>query len=188
LAAGDSSRLGRPKQELLYRNETLLEHAVACSLRIAAPGPRSAGVKVIDRDKTYCDEYLEVLLNENADEGMASSVRLAVKNSLDAEAIILMVCDQPFVTSDILMNLIETYLNTGKGIVACSYANTFGPPALFSKKYFPELLQLRGDVGARKVIEHHPEDTALIDFPKGNIDIDTEADYEFLTKSIVQND
>ena len=113
---------------------------------------------------------------------MASSIRLGIEDSLNADAVILMVCDQPFITSDILNNLIETYSNSGRGIVACSYDNTFGPPVLFSKKYFPELLQLKGDIGARKIIDQHFVDVALVDFPRGSIDIDTEADYLKLSK------
>ena len=68
--------------------------------------------------------------------------------------------------------------------MACSYQNTFGPPALFHKSLFPELLQLYGDVGARSVVKQHADEVEVILFPKGEIDIDTEADYQKLSKQV----
>jgi len=82
-----------------------------------------------------------------------------------------------------LDELIETKQKSGKPIVASSYAETLGPPVIFSSKYFPDLMQLEGDSGARKIITQHPDEVASISFPEGNIDIDTQADYEALLKS-----
>jgi molybdenum cofactor cytidylyltransferase len=91
-----------------------------------------------------------------------------------------MVCDQPFVSAFLLNELIVTQKNTGKPIVTCQYENTFGPPALFYKTIFPELLDLKGDAGARKIVEQRSNDTATVLFTQGNIDIDTEEDYKAL--------
>ena len=88
-----------------------------------------------------------------------------------------MLCDQPFVTSNLLNELLTAHHNTGKPIVACGYDNTYGPPVFFQRSLFPELLQLKGDVGARGVIRQHPDDVEVIPFPEGTIDVDTEADY-----------
>ncbi|MBD0353367.1 MAG: NTP transferase domain-containing protein, partial [Flavisolibacter sp.] len=79
-------------------------------------------------------------------------------------------------------DLIAAHQQTGKPIVTCSYENTFGPPTLFHKHLFPELLQLEGDVGARSVIRQHANEVEIVLFPKGSIDVDTGADYEKLTK------
>lgn len=93
-----------------------------------------------------------------------------------------MVCDQPYVTSALLNNLMIVHQKTRKHIVACSYENTFGTPVFFHKTLFPELLQLKGDVGARGLIRQHPDEVGTVLFPEGKIDIDTNADYKNFQK------
>jgi len=127
-----------------------------------------------------------VTLVKNAEwqEGMASSIRAGlntvIKKSPLADAVILMVCDQPFVSAAVLNDLISTQQKTGKPVVACNYGDTIGPPALFHQSLFDELIQLEGDVGARKIILQHSGEVATVYFPEGKIDIDTEADYNAL--------
>jgi molybdenum cofactor cytidylyltransferase len=91
-----------------------------------------------------------------------------------------MVCDQPFVSASLLFELITTQKERGKKIVASKYANTIGPPVLFHKSFFPELMELKGDTGARKLIKRHKDLVTTVAFPNGIIDIDTAADYEAL--------
>ena len=76
---------------------------------------------------------------------------------------------------------------TGKSIVASSYANTPGIPALFHKNLFPELKELKGDTGAKKIILNHRDMVAEILFPSASIDIDTVEDYENLNNTILKN-
>jgi molybdenum cofactor cytidylyltransferase len=186
LAGGASKRLGRPKQLLTVGNETLLQrgirtaHASNASPVIAVLGANADEMK----DKMLADTI--VVVNENWSEGMASSIRCGINALLQTdpsvEGAVLMMCDQPYVDSRVLNNLIAAYQICGKPIIASSYNNTFGPPALFQKTLFPELLQLHGDTGARSVIKQHADEVEVISFPKGEIDIDTEADYENLYK------
>ena len=118
---------------------------------------------------------------------MASSVRCGLNTLLQlapsTDAVIIMVCDQPFVTTQLLNDLLATQHETGKSIVTSFYENIPGPPALFHKIIFPELLALKGDAGARKIVERHADDLATVPFPKGIIDIDTAADYEALQQN-----
>ena len=97
------------------------------------------------------------------------------------DSVIFMVCDQPHVSLSILNELIRTQQRTTKQIVTCNYGDSIGPPALFHKKYFRELMKLSGDSGARKIIEQNMNDVATILFPEGKIDIDTKEDYDKLT-------
>ena len=103
------------------------------------------------------------------------------------EGVIIMVCDQPFVTSHLLNELIIAHQKTGKPIVASGYENTFGPPVFFHHSLFNELLQLKGDIGARGIIKQHTNEVEVVPFPDGTYDIDTEADYEKV-KRTVNND
>jgi molybdenum cofactor cytidylyltransferase len=181
LAAGSSSRLGQPKQLLEFNGKTLLEIAVeaaqnslaqSCVLVLGA----NADLIVEKIDHTKVDR----VVNENWEKGMASSMQKGLKylmENSDPDQVILMLSDQPFVNKEILNLLITNKINTNSEIIACRYKETFGVPVLFSKKYFPELLSLIGNEGAKKLVMAHQNDLYAIDFPKGEIDIDTREDY-----------
>ena len=180
--------MGKPKQLLQYNGKNLLQHVAEAAMNsnannvIVVLGANSDLVaKEIDKLKFH------VIVNAEWEEGMASSVRIGLKTlqklSPATEGVIFMVCDQPFVTSFVLNDLIDTQSATGKAIVTCNYGETIGPPALFHKSLFPELMQLRGDAGARKIIQQHGNDVATVLFKKGKIDIDTKEDYEALQNS-----
>jgi molybdenum cofactor cytidylyltransferase len=185
LAAGSSSRLGQPKQLLLYDDQSLLQHSIqAASASHAQPIIVVLGAEADRIKKEIQDFTVHVVVNADWEEGMASSIRHGIKE-LDkihplAEGVILMVCDQPFVTTSLLNDLMTAHQNTGKPIVTCSYADTYGPPALFHKSLFPELLGLKGDVGARSIVREHADEVEVVLFPEGNVDVDTEADYQKL--------
>jgi molybdenum cofactor cytidylyltransferase len=123
-----------------------------------------------------------VVENDGWEEGIASSIRCGLNALLeimpDIEHAIFMVCDQPFVTARLLNELVEVCADTGSDIVACAYGGTVGTPALFSKNYFPALLELQGDEGAKKLLKQYSDAVGVISFPKGDIDIDTMKDYE----------
>ena len=185
LAAGSSSRLGRPKQLLVYKGKTLLEHSVDVALEarvrrvIVVLGANSDLVREVLKDKP-----VHITFNKDWNDGMASSIRRGItelqKIDPSSEAAILMVSDQPFVSAGLLKNILHAQAHESKPIVASQYENTLGPPVLFARNYFPELLQLTGDMGARKVIQRHPDHVLTIPFSEGNIDIDTNADWERL--------
>ena len=131
---------------------------------------------------TVVNDQVEWVENSNWKEGMSSSIRSGInhliKHHPEVEATVLMMCDQPFVTTGLINQIIEKQMQSGKDIVTCSYGGVVGPPTLFTFKFFPELLKLKGDAGAKKIIERSPDQVATVDFPRGEIDIDTESDYQ----------
>ncbi len=188
LAGGASTRMGRPKQLLQYNGKTLLNHAVNEAINAKADAVVVILGKNADLFEGEIDkEEVRVVINENWKEGMASSVRLGLDTLLKIkpyiDAVIFMVCDQPHISSSVLNELITKQQKTTKQIVTCNYGESIGPPALFHKKYFRDLARLNGDVGARNIIEQNIHDVAMILFPEGKIDIDTEDDFEALKKS-----
>ena len=190
LAAGISSRLGSPKQLLEFDGKTLLQHAIDTALATGCPKVMVVlGARADMLKPELANQPIQVLENKNWQEGMASSIRYALKNITKAgfqpESIIFMVCDQPFVTSSLLMSLVEKGVETGMPIIASGYDDKAGTPALFHKSMFPQLMDLKGDKGARALIAAQPEKVAIVPFPKGVTDIDTVADYELLKR---QND
>lgn len=183
LAAGSSSRLGRPKQLLPYNGKSLLENAVdVANDSIAEPVIVVLGANAEKLEKEIIEKKVHIEENKEWQEGMASSVRCGITALMrigpSVDAAIIMVCDQPFVSPELLNELINQQKNTGKPIVTSQYENAIGPPALFYKTIFPELLKLKGDGGARKIIEQRKDDVSTVSFIKGSIDIDTEADYK----------
>ena len=174
LAAGGSTRLGSPKQLLRYGGQTLIRGAATaavesnCDRVVIVIGSRAGEMK--------CElEDLPVSIVENPEwqSGMSSSIRAGLREVPGNDAVLIMLCDQPFVTAAVLDNLIDTYHKTGMPIVASDYGAIRGVPALFSKELFGELRALTADEGARRIIARHPEVTATIEFADGAVDIDT---------------
>ncbi|MEJ8843308.1 nucleotidyltransferase family protein [Lacibacter sp. H375] len=187
LAAGASSRLGSPKQLLVYSGVTLLQHSIE-----AAQTADAASVVVVlganaDVIKTELNiETVELVVNPEWKEGMASTIRFGLQTLLklnpQVEAVVFMVADQPFVTAGLLNDLMELNKKEQRSIVASKYGTTFGTPVLFTKRFFPELLELAGDVGAKSLVRKYQNEAAFVHFPKGEIDIDTLEDYQNLSK------
>jgi len=190
LAAGSSSRMGRPKQLLPYNGKSLLEHTVDMANDADAnPVIVVLGANAALLEKEIDEKKVHIVENKEWEEGMASSIRCGLNTLLhiapSSDAVILMVCDQPYVSASLLNELVATQKNTGKLIVASQYENTFGPPALFYKSIFPELLKLKGNAGARNIVTQHSDDTAIVSFEEGKIDIDTETDYKALNQKSI---
>lgn len=185
LAAGASRRLGKPKQLLPYKGRSLLWHASNTAL---ATGLRPVVVVIGQGQEKIAKELegMDLQMAENSDweEGMASSLRCgleqALKTAPDMDAVIFMVCDQPFVSAGLLAELALVQGRTVKPIVASAYNEQLGTPALFTRRVFPALLELKGDAGARKLIKAFEGEVAVVPFPEGGIDIDTQTDYEQL--------
>ncbi len=180
LAAGASTRMGTPKQLLRFKGETLLRRAALAALDagcrpvVVVTGAHAARA----REELRGLGVLEVE-NELWETGMASSVRAgigAVAES-DADAVVLMLCDQPHVTSEIINTLTDAHRATGCGVVASVYGEGFGVPALFGRSLFDELLQLEGAAGAKQVIKSHAREAHFVPFPEGETDVDTPEDF-----------
>jgi molybdenum cofactor cytidylyltransferase len=133
------------------------------------------------------NENVNIVINKEWEKGMASSMIKGLNGLLKkdpfADGIIFMMCDQPFVSVSLLNDLISTQQATAQPIITSNYGNTIGPPTLFHKTIFSELLELKGDAGAKKIIEKHADEVVTVYFPGGNIDIDTAEDYEALLKN-----
>ncbi len=188
LSAGESSRMGKPKQSLKFKGKTFLQLAAqtasnsVCSSIVAVLG---ANAEVLQNDLSGFD--LEIVYNKDWKIGMSSSIKAGLNKLLEIDgnlkAVVIMVCDQPFVTTKIIDDLVKKYLITKALIVASRYAETLGVPALFDQKLFDELLNLDEKSGAKSLIKKLESQTASIDFPAGKFDIDTPEDYAELLQT-----
>ena len=185
LAAGESKRLGNPKQLLSFDGNTLLARVAktACDSTsypvIAVLGAHAEKIK-----PTLNIPGLNVVNNNDWQEGMASSIRTGLTNMMElypkVDGIIILVCDQPYLSHDLIKALIEAQHSTGLPAAAAAYNGKLGTPALFHKSLFSALMLLSGDTGARKMLERMRENVVEVDFEMGDVDIDTLADYERL--------
>jgi len=182
LAAGSSSRMGRPKQLLRYNNQSLLQHIVNIALE-AAIGPVIVvlGAEADLLKKELDETKVITVINKDWQEGMGSSIRFGLQQFTDrfpdAEGVIFTVCDQPFITSTLLYQLLATYKQTKNPVIASVYDDTKGTPAFFHREIFSELTALKADKGAKQIINNHKDHLGLVSFPMGSKDIDTENDY-----------
>lgn len=192
LAAGASRRLGKAKQLLVFRGETLLRRAVKTALAsVCHPVIAVFGANA-ENLRGEIDAFdVEIVENPHWENGMGTSIQIGLKslaeNYPNASGAVLMVCDQPFVSVDLIEQLTRNFRLTNSPIVACSYGDTIGVPALFSRRLFPELMNLKADDGAKKIIYRHLENVVEISFEAGATDVDTEQDYLNLMKRKMKN-
>jgi molybdenum cofactor cytidylyltransferase len=186
LAAGNSGRLGRPKQLLPFREGSLLSSALNAAVKLSPGDVYLVLGANSDRILPALGSIsLNLVFNPEWKEGIASSIRnglLEAVSARPADQAILAVCDQPFLTAAHLHALVKHAETSGKGIVASCYNAIPGTPVLFTSRYFTDLLNLQGDDGARKLFPIFAEDMAEVPFSLGAIDIDTQEDYERLQK------
>jgi len=185
LAAGASTRMGTPKQLLLYQGRSFLQYIT--EMAIASVCQPVVIVLGANAEQVYPEvKQLPVRVVKNLDwaSGMSTSIKSGIEllNNLPQkiEAVVIMLCDQPFVSTQIIAQLVDTYYSTKKPIIACEYADTLGVPALFSQRFFSELAALKNASGAKIVINNNINEVFPIPFRLGDIDIDTPKDYEQL--------
>lgn len=181
LAAGSSSRLGQSKQLILVDGKTLLEKSVLAALNSGAEHVVVVlGAQATLHNKAIENLPVKIIINEEWEKGMGNSLKAGLNYVVtkypETEAVIVMVCDQPFLTSEHLKKLITSFQKNPTEIVASSYNQIKGVPALFSRSMFSQLFQLEDIQGARKVIQFHKGSMQLAEFPKGEIDLDTPED------------
>jgi molybdenum cofactor cytidylyltransferase len=191
LAAGSSSRLGRPKQLVEYNGKTLLQHTIDCVTDIGFnPSILVLGAnrdKILNQTET---QNITVSGNSKWAEGIASSILYGLEESLrlnpSLQHILYLLSDQPYVNQDLLKRLINSHLNGSHDITACTYKNNIGVPALFEMKFFPDLMTLKGDIGAKKIMIQHRDRVHTISFEDGALDVDTEEDVSKLQETNTQ--
>ena len=185
LAAGNSSRLGHAKQLLPFRSKTLLRHVVdEASLIDSAQTIVVLGAGKEDLEQELHGTAVVRCYNEDWSSGMAGSIHVGINKLLDmlpdVSCCIIAVCDQPYISTAIFNALLEAFETSPCNIIASSYADTAGTPALFSRNHFADLLQLQGQEGAKKLLSRYSQELHLIQFDQGAVEIDTDEDYRRL--------
>ena len=188
LAAGASARMGQPKQLLQYQGRTLLRHAAETAVATGYQ-PLVLVTGAVHEPLAAEVQDLPFLITHNPDwaTGMGSSIRAGLmaleKAPQSPKAVLIMLCDQPLVTPDLLRQLLAQQQLTQAPVVAAAYDNTLGVPAVFGEVTFPALRQLGGAEGARQLIANYGAAVGRVPFPGGIFDVDTPAQYAALLQT-----
>lgn len=189
IAAGESKRLGTPKQLLLVEEDTLLNRLIKTVQRaVNFPIYLVLGANAEKIQAQLPHTEINVVENKDWQEGMGSSIRLGVQAIIESakkfDGVLILVCDQPYLTEAAIQDLVTLQAAKKTAITASFYANIAGTPALFHHSVFSDLLALKGDQGARKIIQERDQELAKLQFEKGVLDIDTQDDYQQLLKEV----
>lgn len=174
--------MGALKQLLPLKGKSLIWHAANTAIETGWwPVIVVAGTMKKEISAGIAGLKLQLVENPDWEKGMSGSIKTGLAAMLklapELPAVVIMVCDQPYVTPALLQELFTTRRVSGAPIVASAYAGTLGTPAIFSREVFPELMALEGDSGARKLLKTYGHKVATVEFPEGEIDIDTPTDY-----------
>lgn len=183
LGAGGSTRMGQPKLLLRLGRKSLLRRAVETAQSVCE---RVIVVLGADADRLGAElEGLDVeaVHNPHHAEGLSSSLRCGVEAAGSVRAVLITLADQPLVTAGDLRDLVAEYERSGAPIVAATYGDTVGVPAIFDRSLFGELAGLRGDAGARAVIEVHRSECRAVPVPAAATDVDAPEDWERLSRT-----
>ncbi|MDR3612748.1 MAG: nucleotidyltransferase family protein [Candidatus Obscuribacterales bacterium] len=200
LAAGSSSRMGRPKQNLVFRGKTLLQTTIdaACgAVGMIAKAGISASVLVVlganeeavraNNDFGNCD----AIVNTRWAEGMSSSICCALSHLANSSrnycAALFTVADLAHIDAAHFVKLMDVYVASDASVVCSAYVDkselgttVLGVPALFRRPLFAELMALAGDVGAKRIIAKYSNSLVSVEIESASFDIDTEADFSKL--------
>lgn len=187
LAGGSSTRMGTSKQLLIIDGQPLLAKIIAQTLLTAA----KKIVVVVGANEDQHREAIEsfpvdVISNPNWSNGMGSSLKTGLEHVMGTgsfDGVVILACDQPTLSADLIASLVDTHERSGKPIVASRYANTTGVPVFFQAQYFQQLLNLKDEHGAKRILNECRNDVATVEFPSGEIDLDTPDDLNRFLKS-----
>ncbi|MGD9160241.1 MAG: selenium cofactor biosynthesis protein YqeC [Desulfobacteraceae bacterium] len=185
LAAGGSSRMGRPKQELEIGGKTLANIVIKNVLASVADEiilVTQPGLPLVDKD-IYPD--IKRVVNENWKTGQSSSMKAGLEAAdHESNAAMFFMADQPMVNAGIINRLIMTFYESDKPIVAPLYNGEKGSPVLFKRDLFGELKEIEGDKGGRDLLKKYPVEYVDIDLPLAGMDVDTPEEFSRLKEMI----
>jgi molybdenum cofactor cytidylyltransferase len=181
LAAGASSRMGSHKALLKWHGQPLVAHVAKIAMEAGAAALAViTGSQYKEVQQAVAELPVQAVYSPHWESGMAHSIAVAAKwaHKQQAEGLLIMVCDQPFVSVELLRQILQKAASGVSPIVASVYANGVkGVPAWFDESFFEYLYHLKGDIGARKIIGQFADMITTVPFPEGEIDLDTPEQY-----------
>jgi len=189
LAAGNSSRMGKPKQLLVVNEKTLLNHTLSQCLESEAERVivvLGSNFQLIS--DTITSKHVCILNNPRWQQGMGSSISCAVRylksNCSEIDAVLFALSDQPLVSVNNYNKLINRYIKNSNKIISSRYNEHLGVPAIFDRKYFDDLEKLDGQLGAKDLIKKNLKNVDIVEMGECLMDLDTPEDYYRYIKNL----
>ena len=182
LAAGASTRFGKPKPLLVWQGETFVHRAARLALEAGLhPVIVVCGAAGSSVAEAVNDLPVRVVQNQQWADGQSTSIKAAL-HALGEEsgAAIFMLVDQPFVSLPLLQALVESHAQSLAPVIAPLVGDRRTNPVLFDRQTFPDLLRLEGDVGGRAIFGRYPPQWLIWQDEKLPLYIDTPDDYRKL--------
>jgi molybdenum cofactor cytidylyltransferase len=181
LAAGASQRLGRPKQLVEWNGVPLIVRTVVAMRRHCNLGVSCILGAHAEEIRAALDGHdVRIIINTDWCEGIATSIRAGIESvPADAQAVLLTVCDQPLVSDLDYARLVTHWRDDPAAITVAGYGDDYGVPAIFPVAYRGELAELRGDRGAKSVIDCTSR-RQIVAMPDAAFDIDDKDDLQRL--------
>jgi molybdenum cofactor cytidylyltransferase len=184
LAAGASHRLGQPKQLVKLGGRPLLHRVVAHAVSLSGHAVTVVlGAHASELSRLLAHSSASTVINREWEEGMASSIRRGMEAlPSGCEAVLILLGDQVGVTADDLRRLASAWNGEPSVIAASVYDQHLGVPAIFPHVFFKELAELRGESGARVIIERNQYRVNRVPMANAAIDLDTPEDLQRLQR------
>ncbi|MEM0118493.1 MAG: nucleotidyltransferase family protein [Conexivisphaerales archaeon] len=186
LAAGCSKRFGKQMKQLLaFRGKTILQTVVdeACGSKavevFTVLGCRWRKIKLALKPGRS-----RIIINKDYERGFSTSLQAAVRKTLQlrADACLIVLADQPLVNAEFLNELIAIYQGKEVSGVVSDYGGVIGTPAILDKKLFPDVMKLKGEIGAKQLLEGRTDVIKVKARQEMLTDVDTEEDYRKILK------
>ena len=192
MAAGESIRFGKPKQLLKLKNKYLIEWVLDAAL-----GSRLKKIflvlghehqKILQALGTKAQHpRLQVVVNHQYEQGQSISLQTGVLKIRDIfPSVMFLLGDQPMVKSETIDFFLNQFWSSDKDICVPVHRGKKGNPTIFSQRFYQQLSQIEGDIGARNIIQSFPDQVLQVDIdnPLFFFDIDTPEDFNKLTSLI----
>lgn len=193
LAAGTSSRFGKPKQLLRIQGRTLLEIVVDAALGsqleqvvVVLGHVFNQSSQALSRQKG--DPRLTIVENPDFLKGMSGSLHAGlIKVRHVFPSVMFLLADQPLITSERIDLLLKHYWTSNQEICVPCRRGQRGNPAIFSRRFYDRIFDIQGDVGARAIIDSHPDQVLQLESDDSAFfsDIDMQQDFDKLTDLIL---
>ena len=194
LAAGESTRFGKPKQLLQLKDKYLIEWVLDAAIgsglekTLLVLGYKHQAILAALGEKAH-QPNLEVVINPHYQDGQSTSLQAGLSKLRDTfPAIMFLLGDQPLLDSETIDILLDQFWSSDKDICVPVLKGKRGNPVIISYPFYDQLAEITGDIGARNIIKNHFDHIKEIEIknPLCFMDVDTQSDYDRLVEILEQ--
>jgi molybdenum cofactor cytidylyltransferase len=187
LAAGSSTRMGRNKLLLDLDGQPVVRRAVQAAVESGVDRVVVVLGHEADRVRPALDGLAcEVIVNPDHERGVGTSLHAGIRAAADADAVVVLLADMPFVTAEMIRAVVERHRATGARLVLSHYGDVQAPPTLYARELFAEVLAEPDERCGKRIAKRHADEAKVVPWPQAALrDLDVAADYEDVRAELV---